>query len=219
MRNFLGFGAVVCVLVFGLSIASPAQAQKDDWLKGSNDKRWERIRLTPIDDLANRVSVIDDPMEIVATLSTEPIYQHRQGLLSLVPSDVYLRAFVVKKTGEVSYQYVLAGSYYGSYETIRRATYQTSDGPEPADVRQLRHDIGPCTATLGCRQSFAVAIDVPEDVIQWASTRPRTDNGNWTLRFGASTGDAGNFYMSSSEVAALLLAVDRYKAISRLVSE
>lgn len=87
------FGALLCACLVadaGGAAELPGQAR-------------QLLAMTP-QDFQKSASFKDDALEVAATITTEPGFQEKHGLLRLVWSDSFLRAFVNKKNGAVTYQ-------------------------------------------------------------------------------------------------------------------
>ncbi len=170
--------------------------------------------LTP-DDFARTASVKDDSLEVRATITTEPGYQERHGLLRLVWSDDFLRAFVDKTSGAASFQLyqriVYVGRLYKYFDTVN---YETPGGPKAVRVVDLGRTEDCAKASLmgGCTRTEDVAVPIDEALLKTiAATYAPGAEAAWHFRFKAQSGEDFDGVMSAAEVAGLLAKVADYK--------
>jgi len=110
------------------------------------------LAMTP-DDFARTASVKDDALEVRATITTQPGYVERHGLLGVVWSDNFLRAFVDKTSGATTFQLyqqiVYAGRLYKYFDSIN---YETPSGPRAVQTINLGRTerCSRSTLTPGC---------------------------------------------------------------------
>ena len=75
------------------------------------------LAMTP-QDFEKSASIKDDALEVVATITTGPGFKEKHGLLGLVGSDNFLRAFIDKKCSIIT---SIAGSTTGLNDAIEAA--------------------------------------------------------------------------------------------------
>lgn len=191
--------------LIALLMSSAAGAQSRD------DRAWEALRTATTDQIAAQIEVVNEELEIGVAVSSEPVFRARpRGLLATTSVDHYLRAFIHKRTGETLYQVVFTMSYMGDFDEIRRATYATENGPESAELREMRNETGSCSR-YGCRRFVATGFTVPRDVLEWAAQRDgSTDAGVWRFRL-VSRNDAGERQTAPVEIAGFLARVDQVR--------
>jgi len=174
----------------------------------------ELLAMTPA-DFAKSASVKDDALELSATITTEPGYQERHGLLRIVWSDVFLRAFVDKKSGVATYQLyqriVYGGRYYRYFESVN---IETPAGPRAIETINLGRTERCSRAQLtgGCVRTEDLAVPVDAALLKTiaASYAPGADAA-WHFRFKAQTGEDFDGVIVPAEVAGLLAAVADYR--------
>lgn len=85
--------AGLCGLVGAGGLGGPAGAEPAPFRLSQ-----QLLRMTP-EQFERSASIKDDDLEMVTTISTQPGHPAKRGLLGVVGSDNFLRAFVSKKTG------------------------------------------------------------------------------------------------------------------------
>ena len=172
------------------------------------------LAMTP-DDFERSASVKDDALELVATITTEPGFQERHGLLRLVFSDNFLRAFVNKTSGATTYQLYQRIVYYGRlYKYFKVVNYETLGGPKSVEVLDLGRTAECSRSQLfgGCLRTETVAVPIDESLLKTIATRyvPGAVAG-WHFRFKAQSGEDYDGVMAAAEVAGLLAKVADYR--------
>ncbi len=166
-------------------------------------------------DFQRTATVKDDALEVAATITTQPGYQEKHGLLRIVWSDVFLRAFVDKSNGAVTYQVyqkiLYVGRYYKYFDIVN---YETPAGPKSVEAVNLGRSEECSRSQLfgGCTRIENLAVPIDEALLRTVATRyaPGSD-GAWHLRFKAQSGEDFNSEIVPAEVAGLLAAVADYK--------
>ena len=155
------------------------------------------------------MAVTNDPLDTSITLSTESFYQLRQGLLKVVNSDKFLRAWVNKKTGEARFQVYVYVNYGGNgWQFFNRASYETASGPENADVTRIASDVTGCSR-YGCGHREDFGFNVPEAVLRWAARDAAAGvDASWKFRLYSQAGIAETTGVLKTEIAGLLMRVD-----------
>ena len=170
----------------------------------------QMLAMTP-DDFARTASVKDDALEVFATITTEPGYQERHGLLRLVWSDNFLRAFVDKGSGAVTYQLYQRTVYEGRlYKYFRTANYETPAGPKSVETLDLGRTEQCSRSQLfgGCTRTEALAVPIDAALLRTVAAGGETA---WHFRFKAQSGDDFDGVMAPAEAAGLLAKVADYR--------
>lgn len=173
------------------------------------------LAMTPSDHQA-KVTLEDDDMEMTANLHTLNSFQEKHGLLGIVWNDIFLRAFVDKKTGETSYQVYF--TYRGNAQTwprLNQVNYEGPSGLQNANLDRIASDVD-CTGSryIGCTYTEVVGFDAPEPFLREIASKYQTDQlsgGAWKMRFKGQSGLDVDEVLLSAEVSGLLMAVDQYK--------
>lgn len=205
-RHFFAFVAAV-----SLAAVPAASAPKE-----KVSKQILRLRaMTPADHAA-KVSLEDDPMDFLATFSTKDSFQWKEGLFKQVWSDIFLRAFVEKSTGETKYQvYFHFFQLAQQWPNFSSVNYASPQGLQRAELQQIGSDVDCSTMTLYrmCAYSEHLVFSVPEELLRhYAGTYTPNGADGWALRFKAQAGDDGNIEILPGEIAGLLMRVDEYRA-------
>ncbi|MFI8667131.1 hypothetical protein ACIGGE_11905 [Qipengyuania sp. NPDC077410] len=174
------------------------------------------LAMTPEDHQA-KVTLEDDDMEMTAKLHTLQSYQEKHGLLGIVWSDIFLRAFVDKKTGHTDYQVYF--TFRGTSETwprLNQVNYDSPSGLQNSNLDRIASDVD-CTASryTGCTFTEVVAFDAPEDLLWEVAKRYRADQSPpaaWRFRFKGQSGKNVDEGLLAAEISGLLMAVAQYKA-------
>lgn len=171
----------------------------------------ELIALSP-EQIAAKIEVKDDPLDTVIRISSAPVYTHRQGLLKLTNGDKFFRAFIDKKTGEVTYQlYVWVTYGGGEWQNINRVNYETPNGPASVEAHRIDSDVS--CGRYGCSYTEHFAFDLPEDVVREIAKGAEAGvDGQWRFRYYGRTSDAATTSMLKTEAAGFLSVVDRVRA-------
>ena len=197
--RFAIFGPLLAVSLAGADLPPPAR---------------QMLALTP-QDFERTASVKDDALEVLATITTEPGYQERHGLLRIVWSDNFLRAFVDKTSGAVTYQLYQRIVYGGRlYKYFRIANYETPAGPKSVETLDLgrTEDCSRSRLYGGCTRIETVAVPLDAALLAAiaADYAPGTEAA-WHFRFKAQSGDDFDGAMAPAEAAGLLAKVADYR--------
>jgi hypothetical protein len=163
-------------------------------------------------------TIKDDPLDVKATMTTEPCWHDKQGLLGLVWTDGFLRAFIDKKTGKVEFQVYEYITYSGPgwhfYESVN---YATPSGPVQAPVTVIDQHVIDCGGPGGCTYSETVGFDMDEQMLRViaATYSPGAPNA-WLYKFNSKSGIEFKDGLMPSEVAGGLAAVDAYRSAHHL---
>lgn len=180
----------------------------------SVEKRFkEYMALTP-DHFQKTASIKDDDLEVTATITTEPGYQIKNGLLHLVNDDYFFRAFVDKKTGEAKYQLYEYMTYVGEWANFETVNYEAFGGLTSAPLDVLSREVGSCNQFVGCFKREVVAFTVDEQLLRaLAAMYDPTGKGTagWRFRLKAKSGAQRDEGMAPAEAAGILNAVAAYR--------
>jgi hypothetical protein len=199
-----------CFAVCLMLTSGIAEAQKPS-------KQVQRfLALTPA-DFQSTLTVKDDALDTVARISTEEGFQEKRGLLRIVWNDNFLRAFIDKKTGKTDFQLYQIIGYDGAWRFYETVNYETPSGPDSKPVTVIDRNVDGC-GTYGCSFTEHIGFDVPEDLLRQiaASYTPTTPHA-WHFKFGSKAGVEFQDGINVAEAAAILSAVDQYRATHRLV--
>jgi hypothetical protein len=184
--------AAICAFA---SLAAPAYSRSSADL----------FRMTPA-DFARTVSSKDDALETQAEFDTYNGWLER-------PSDVFLRAYVDKTTGAVTYQLYATVSFAGDWRFYNRINYELPGGGV-GEGQLSRVDSNANCGTYGCNLTEDVVFDVPEPLLRaLASVYRPGGNSSWHFKLKGKYNNAD--YQNGiipAEAAGLLSAVDTYRA-------
>lgn len=176
-------------------------------------------RMTP-EQFEHSVSVKDDDLETMATITTQPGFQEKHGIFGIVWSDSFLRTFVNKQTGAARYQlyeHILNAVY--KWNNYRLANYETPDGPKSVSVLKLGRtlDCATSSTTRRCPHYEDVAVPMDEALLKAIAARYQPGGqAAWSFRFKAQSGVEYDDGMSVAEVAGMLAAVAAYRRAHHL---
>lgn len=211
--------AIWRVLIASLAapfLAGTASAQAvDGWTDKQKEKRLERFaELTPA-GFADSITIEDDDLEPVATLSTTKGFEFKGGFTDRVRADNLLRAFIDKRTGLTKYQVYFHLSYTGDNRNFRIANFETGDGPGTAQLLPLGHRLDCISSYCAIVEDFG--FDVSADLLKSIGDRAMEQPVRpWRIRLKAQAGPDWTDDMAPAEAAGLLLAVARYKQVHKL---
>lgn len=188
-------------------VAPPAQAANE-----KIDKQLEKVLAMTPADFQRTATLMDDSLETVAVITTQPGFQNKKGLMKIVWEDNFLRALIDKKTGQTTYQVYQIIPYSGRWRLYHTANYETSDGPKSVELIVIDRSVGSCSR-YGCSFTEHIAFPVDEPLLRqiaalYAPSKPVA----WKFKFKAKAADDWNDGITASEVAGFLSAVDIYKS-------
>lgn len=203
----MGRASLVCYAAPLIALLSvPANAQKLS--KGER----AAIAATP-EQIADMASVRNDPLDTVITITTEPFFQERSGLLRTVQADKFVRVLIDKKTGQSTFQVYVWVTYEGDWHFADRVNYETKGGPVSAVVRRINSDVQSCTR-YSCSKREDIAFNVPEaDIREIAATAEAGKDQSWMFRIYGRTEGGTTTGILRTEVAGALIAADRERAL------
>lgn len=190
-----------------LLAASPAAAQTT---AGPPPKL---LAMTP-EQFERSVTLKDDDLENVATITTARGWQRREGLLGIVNDDGFLRAFIDKRSGRTMFQ-VYHGTRYREHgwAQFRWVNYETGNGITTANVKTLARTRGPCARYRGCTYVEEVGFEVSGALLRDVASRYAPGKAvNWRYRLKARSGAERDGAFVAAEIVGLLRAVDKYRA-------
>ncbi len=143
------------------------------------------------------------------TISTEPGYVERSGLMGEVWHDEFLKAVIDRDSGHRAFQLDVTTTYRGARRSYKGARYPGLAESDLAPVTVLKTLSVNC-ATGECTYTDQLAIPVEEAVLrpiaQGLAGRPAL----WTFRVIAKGAPDYQGSLSNAEVAGLLARVDAY---------
>ena len=201
IRSFLNF-AVISVVI-GIT---PAMA------KGNQPDRQTRqlFAMTP-SDFQRVVDLKDDSLEPIAVLTTMQGFQKKAGLLGVVYSDSFLRAFVNKDTGATTFQVFVYMSYDAEWQFFQSVNFRTQSGLHSAVLTVIGRDVLSCNS-IGCLHVEKVGFGLTENDVRWIANQydPQTPNP-WQFRLKAKSGNDPTGNLMPAEFAGILAAVESYR--------
>lgn len=199
-------------LVFALAVSMPLPAPVAGGQKSKAEREFDAM--TP-EQVASKVAVYDDDLERVATLNTQAAFKIKVALFGDVPVDNFLRAFVDKKTGAVSYQLYESVMYNApAWRFYSWANYPTSQGVQTVDLTVINRTVGSCGTYSGCTYVEDVAFDLSPGLVAALASlyHPAPEPIVWKYKLKASAGEDLIDAINTAEVAGLVSAVAKYKA-------
>lgn len=137
------------------------------------------------------------------------------SLLGVVWNDIFLRAFVDKKSGAATYQvYFRFRGTAGSWPQFDTVNYEATGGPRSVALERLGNDVD-CSSSrlLGqCTYTEVVAFSIDEAFArQIAQLYRKGAAAAWRMRFKGRSGMNVDEGIVPAEMAGLLLRVDQYR--------
>jgi hypothetical protein len=184
--------------------AAPAYAAVGDKLPAGLAK------LSP-DQIADRVQVVDDPLEEHVVFSTKGVFRNSGVKDDVAVHDGFLEARKTRAGGEVVWRVRHDLTYSGARRDVKLVHVNTPDGLlkiAPGAVRRWSEDCG--DVAVVCSQHLSVEFDLPETAVRHiaAAWRPG-DRTPWRVRFKDARGQDVTVGLAPVEVAGLVDAVDR----------
>jgi hypothetical protein len=179
---------------------------------GKMGKDEERATMASPEYVADLAEIRNDPLDTFIRINTSPFYIQRQGLLKVANNDKYMRAIIDKETGRTVYQLYMWVSYTGDWAFFNRLNYESSSGPKSAIFHEIDRKVGYCGRYLGCTLTEHFAADIPEEVLrQIADGAQAGDGRTWRFRVYGKGVDGVNSELLRTEVAGILIAVERQR--------
>jgi hypothetical protein len=210
MAKHGGYAAIALAAATALVVPSHAAPSA---VLSSNQGDVDRLRLMTPSAFQARTTLSDDALDRVATLtSTNGFVEHR-SFGGHAPDDVFLRAFIDKTTGQVSYQ-VYASIRYRAYSWVRwdSATYEAPGGPLSARVDRIARLRTVCQRGWICPRSETIGLRIAGSVLrQQAELYIPGVMTPWQFKVTARAGGERILMLSTAEIAGMLMAVDAYR--------
>lgn len=179
------------------------------------DSQVEDAKKLTKEHFRNTATLQDDSLDTVATITTVNGLQLKNGLLGVVGDDNFLRAFIDKKTGQVTYQFYQALRYRDSgWRYYNRINYKTVEGVQSTPATIISRNVD-CTDSQygGCNYEENVAIILDEKVLRmFASIYNPTKPAGLMFKIASKSGVEYSDGMLVSEIAGLLERVDAYRS-------
>lgn len=203
MKSILAFISI-------LALAAPLQAQPiaGEEVIEPSEKQLRQLRALSPASVEKLISINDDSLEAVATLTTEPVWKSKGGFTDKVRSDNFLRAFIDKRTGKVRYQLYQQVTYSGDWRRFTSVNFATADGPVAAELTPIVEEVVTCSYGI-CVHREVVGFDVPREVLDQLANQYSAERLDfWRFRFKGRGGLDWEDRISPAEIAGLLRAVD-----------
>lgn len=164
----------------------------------------------------DKVSISDDSLDTVATLSTVNGFKETRGLLGIVWDDSFLRAFVDKKTGSTIIQLYQSTTYTSSsWHNYQTVNFETPNGPESAPVTTVKHSVD-CSLSKyndgACNYNEQVVFQVNESLLRTISRHYHPNQMQvWQFKFTAQSGKTFKDGLTGAEISGFMEALDNYR--------
>jgi hypothetical protein len=201
------------IVLFTLSLVAFAASAAAQPIAGEEvieptDKQLRQLAALTRDGVAKAVSVTDDSLETLVTLTTAPVWKSNGRFTDKVRSDNFLRAFIDKRTGTVRYQVYQQVTYSGEARRFSTVNYATPAGPVSTEVTPISEEVITCAGSL-CVYRDALGFDVSRSVLDHIAARYAPASIEfWRFRFKGRGGLDWEDRIAPAEVAGLLQAVD-----------
>jgi hypothetical protein len=198
----MGFTRLIHYAAFCALASSPVAAEKLT--------KADRIAIASSpEQVAAKVEVKNEPLDIVISVSTEPFTPKKLSGWNPYGADKFLRAFIDKKTGTAKFQIYFWTSYLGNdWQFLTALNYETPAGPVQAKAERLSGDVS--CGRIGCNYMEHLIADIPESILREASqgAEAGTDD-QWGFRIYAKQAEPLTTSFLKTEIAGLLIVVDR----------
>ena len=187
--------------ILALAVAQPAAAR-------SETRDAARLaRMTPAAFQA-RTTLHDDDLDTAATITTADAFVDRAPLLGLPPDDVFLRAFIDKRSGRTSYQVYVTMRYRGyGWADWRSANYAT-----PAGVQKIARLRVSCSRRVPCARSETIGFAMSAALLDASAALYDADRAAvWRFKMLAQDGRERAMSLPVAEMSGLRMAVDAYR--------
>lgn len=204
---------IIPVAVMLLAASSPAAAQTTDFKRSYNAAAV--ARLTP-ELIRSKVTVKDDALEPVATLSTDKGFISKGSFFDKVKSDNFLRAFIDKASGAIRYQLYATVTYGPEWRHFTTASALFEGRPRSIPLTVISKEVVTCAGGYCVmRETVGIALDQSDVERIAAGYRPGASQP-WAYRLKAQSGLDFDDSIMPAEAAGLLLAVREYRQRHRL---
>jgi hypothetical protein len=171
------------------------------------------LALTP-DSVASQIAVKDDALETVVTVSSEPVWTEKQGLLGIVWNDNFLRAFVDKKTGKATIQVYEYIAYRGDWRHYNGVNYETPTGPETGNLDRISAEVVSCEGSDilgGCKLVEHLAFAFPAQFFGDVKYDPSNPSG-WRYRLKSKSGRDWDSAFVAAEIIGFMRILEQVKS-------
>lgn len=206
-------GYAALALAAAIALVAPSHAAPFAALSGDRGD-LDRLRLMTPAAFQARTTLSDDALDRIATLTTTDGFVEHRSFGGRAPDDVFLRAFIDKTTGRVSYQ-VYVSIRYRSYSWAHwdSATYEATGGPLSAHVDRIARLRTVCRRGWICPRSETVGLRITGAVLRQQAERYTPGvTTPWHFKVTAKSGGERILMLSTAEIAGMLMAVDAYRA-------
>lgn len=199
--RILGFSVILAAL--GGCATQPASQSP------RNQDAYQALTLAKAEQCTR---VTDDTMNVSIQFDTRECYQTRHGLLGLVWSDAFLRAWKDRDTGSANYQ-VYAILYGDQWQHPQSANFGVN-GLQSVRGNRIGTDVDCSMSQVmgNCRHREEFVFDVPEEELQAVAAKLQADPAysSWTVRIKTQSGRDVDFRMPVNELVGILNVVEGY---------
>jgi len=157
----------ICLLAVALALSTPANA-KESKQDAALRAQFDRMPSS----LENLIKIKGDSLDPDYTVSTSgvSVVVSKGWLASTTFENSFLRAFINRKTGQITAQVYHSARYGGSgWNHFQRASYEGPNGLEEAKADRVGSDVS--CARYGCTYYEDVVFDVPWSTIEAFAAR------------------------------------------------
>ncbi len=198
----LAANVAILTLAFGQAFAVSGE---------SGDER-RLATMTPAQFQA-RTTLRDDDLDTIATITTEDGFIKRRPLLGMAPDNVFLRAFIDKRSGRTAYQVYATIRYRGyGWADWQTANYATAAGPRSVTTQRIARVRASCSRGTSCARSETVGFRIDRARLGASAALYVSDlNTSWRFKLIAQSGAERPMLLTTAEIAGLLMAVEAYR--------
>ncbi|MGA1797596.1 hypothetical protein VH567_02315 [Sphingomonas sp. 4RDLI-65] len=160
-----------------------------------------------------RTMLHDDDLDTVATITTADGFTRRRPLLGIAPDDVFLRAFIDKRSGRTAYQVYATVRYrdYG-WADWQAVNYATPTGPRSIATQRIARVRASCGRGFACARSETVGFTIDAALLKMNAALYMSDQSTvWRFKLMAHNGAERPLLLTTAEISGLLMAVDAYR--------
>ena len=198
--------------ILGLSVALAALAGCATPPAAQSARNQDAYKALTLEKVQQCIRITDDPLNVSVKFDTRECYQTRHGLLGLVWSDAFLRAWKDRDTGSTNYQ-IYSILYGKDWLHPQSANFGVN---ELQSVRgnRIGSDVDCSMSQVmgNCRHKEEFVFDLPEDELRAVAAKLEVDQGysSWTVRIKTQSGRDVDFRMNPNELVGLLNLVEAY---------
>mgnify|MGYP007106201399 CR=1 FL=1 len=171
-------------------------------------------QLSP-EDFAERVEILNDPLEETIVLSTRDAYASGRSVKGAYAEDVHIRALADRESGKISWQIWHDFIHAGRRKELHAIHYLSGGRLHKAAPVLVEHWLDQCPPTDGlgsCKQFVRVIFELPEHAIREAAASYRQGSREpWRIRFKSAAGKDITSGIAPAEAAGLIQAVDAWR--------